>query len=645
MVKKKCCYILFFVFIYVSSYANIDSLRRNIESNLPDSVKMNALLDLCWKYNSAEPNLAINYANKALYLAIKNNDKYRQAESYSAIGVVNYYKSEYAIALQYFRKALNIRTRIRDEIGIATSFSNLALIYDLKGDYSKAIIYNIKALRIREKLNDRSGIAKSLANIGLIYFKQDKSYYKKALEYYFKALDITIKENDNKAMGALLNKIGSVYYEIAKLEKNHVKKDSLLNKALGYFDKALIIRADIKDVKGKAITLSNIGNIYGERDDFDKALANYLKALNIHKEYGDKSGLINVLFNIAYLKTKQGKLDEAIERYKMSLQYALETDEKEWLIQNYKELSQLYSKSEQYAEAYKLLLKYTQLKDTIFSLKSSNQIAEMQAQYDIDNKEKEIELLKKDNEIANLSLKRNRELFLIIALLVALILMTLISLVIFNRIAHKNKEMAIIKSALEEKNVLIKEIHHRVKNNLQLINSLMNLQFQDIDDQKLNSKIDTLKGRVWTMALLYDCLFKDEQLNKIDFKKFATNLANSINKQSSININFNNKIQKQFIDINIAVPLALVLNELIDNAIKHAFIGKKTNSPMILIELFEDNSKLHLKVTDNGVGIDEEKYIFREGLGIFLIKSLIEEQTEGTVEINSENGTIVHIAI
>lgn len=202
-----------------------------------------------------------------------------------------------------------------------------------------------------------------------------------------------------------------------------------------------------------------------------------------------------------------------------------------------------------------------------------------------------------------------------------------------NSLVEQNK---IISYQNEEKNVMLKEIHHRVKNNLQVITSLLRLQSYEIEDPKQVSTFDEAINRVKSMSLIHERMYQDNLLTAFDFESYIRSLANELISAYSFNAEVQLKVSSNLSNIeskNI-VPISLLFNELISNSIKHAF--KNTQQPEISIEIIKDDktNSHSINYSDNGTWIESNKKSF----GSELIVAM-SEQLDGTFEINTLNGT------
>jgi two-component sensor histidine kinase len=214
-----------------------------------------------------------------------------------------------------------------------------------------------------------------------------------------------------------------------------------------------------------------------------------------------------------------------------------------------------------------------------------------------------------------------------------------------------------IKASLKEKEVLLQEIHHRVKNNMQIISSLLKLQASGVGDERLTDALMECRGRVQTMAFVHETLYGSDTLTVIDFKTYISKLANQIF-QSYGTSKDRVKLEVDAEDIKLgieqATPLGLIVNELVSNSLKHAFPQDRTRQiklweppgsakrlPMIIsINLRSINeNEFELKVSDSGIGILEDlDWQNTDSLGLRLV-IILTDQLDGTVSLDRREGT------
>jgi len=197
-----------------------------------------------------------------------------------------------------------------------------------------------------------------------------------------------------------------------------------------------------------------------------------------------------------------------------------------------------------------------------------------------------------------------------------------------------------IEKSLKEKTVLLQEIHHRVKNNLQIIASLLNLQSRHIKDKEALEMLQATRKRVFSMALVHERLYKSEDFARIDFRKYIEEMTVHLltfHRDKMEKVSFEKDIKKTIIDINKAVPLGLILNELITNTLKHAF--PKNREGKIKIKFNKKGSRYDLIISDNGIGFPKDlDFRKAESMGLTLITSLV-NQIDGEIKLDRSKGT------
>ncbi|MCB9334736.1 MAG: hypothetical protein H6586_01190 [Flavobacteriales bacterium] len=201
----------------------------------------------------------------------------------------------------------------------------------------------------------------------------------------------------------------------------------------------------------------------------------------------------------------------------------------------------------------------------------------------------------------------------------------------------------LIEKQRDEKEVLLKEIHHRVKNNLQVINSLLSIQSSYTSDPKSLALFDEAKNRIRSMALIHEKMYQTGDLAHIDFQDYIMALTNDLISTYSINcdIFLDIKIDEVKFDIDTIIPLGLLLNEIISNTLKYAFVGRKKGQITIHLHQNEDNS-FELIAGDNGIGMEITLEEESNSLGLELIK-IFTEQLDGEIEILDKEGTLYKI--
>ena len=211
----------------------------------------------------------------------------------------------------------------------------------------------------------------------------------------------------------------------------------------------------------------------------------------------------------------------------------------------------------------------------------------------------------------------------------------------FRDITERNLAEEKIKASLEEKEVMLREIHHRVKNNMQIMSSLLRLQSGKIKDKKTLEIFKTSQSRIRSMAFIHESLYQSEDLARIDFSDYTRRVTThlfSLYGARTAPINYKVEVKDVFLDINTAIPCGLIINELVTNSLKHAFPDDRRGEMLVKMRV-DKRGKHTLIVKDTGIGFPE-RLGFRETetLGMQLVTDLV-IQIEGSIKLNREGGT------
>jgi len=214
------------------------------------------------------------------------------------------------------------------------------------------------------------------------------------------------------------------------------------------------------------------------------------------------------------------------------------------------------------------------------------------------------------------------------------------AIIAFTDISERKKYLAQIESSLKEKEVLLREIHHRVKNNLQIISSMLNIQSSYIIDKKSQIIFEESRNRVRSMALIHEKLYQNESLSKLNLKEYVKELVDNLMKSyKDINqIDVEIKINEIFLNADTAIPLGLIINELVSNSFKYAFPGERKGKIMLSIFPISSN-RFRMTVKDDGIGLPGNfDFNNTDTLGLQLVNSLV-SQLDGEIVLQNESGT------
>jgi len=368
----------------------IDSLKTVIQTTDHDTTKIKALNKLGWSLMYSNPDTAIILGNQALELTEKTKDEKSKANTLHNLGAYHYIKSDYPTALDHYHKSLEIRKSLNDKKGIAVSYNNIGMIYHEQSSYPQALEYYFKSLKIEVQLGNKKGMAASYNNVGIIYM--DQSSYPQALGYYFKSLKIKKQLGNKKGMANSYNNIGLIYYE-----------QSSYPQALEYYFKSLKIKKQLGDKQGMAGSYGNIGNLYTslfkqgdslERAGrwalenpallLDTALYYQQQALLINQELSSEYGMTYSLSGIGSIYAQKQQYTKAIQYYQQAALLADSIGALHEGFEAHSELSECYEQLGSYKLSLEHYKQYTTLKDTVFNQEKSKDIGKLEARHEME---------------------------------------------------------------------------------------------------------------------------------------------------------------------------------------------------------------------------------------------------------------------
>jgi len=499
-------------------------------------------------------------------------------------------------------------------------------------DYDKAIEYYIEAIHLLEPKESSMKLSQIYNNLAGCY--RVSNDFTNTEKYFNKALEIVVALDDNKWVANINNNLAVVYMD------NH-----LFKKADAKYQAALDIYAQTNDTLMMGITYMNQGNSRISSEDYTQAIDRYEKA----QEYVPYA-MVPLLHavsqtGIGTALTAQNKYTEAKPYLDKGTEIAKSINHSEQLMESYSALSEYYSKTEDYKNAFELSTVSQQLRDSIKTNEENKNLSDALAKYEGEKKDLQLQKLAFEEEKET----RHKERFIFLSLAAILLASFIGFFFIKNR--SKNKLLASQKQTLEttldEKEVLLKEIHHRVKNNLQVVSSLLSLQQRQLNDPKASQAIQVGRDRVKAMSLIHQNLYQDTNLIGVEADQYIDNLAHSLvntYKTEDKEIRIKTDVSAIKLDIDTIIPLGLIINELISNSLKYAF--KDQASGEISISLKEEGPSLQLNVMDNGIGLPEGFSVENNtSLGYRLIKAFC-DKLKATLQVDSKKGeTSISISI
>lgn len=548
----------------------------------PDSTLQTLFLDLSWEYSFSDLDSAKYFAELGIELAEK-------------------------------------RSNGRD---LASAREMLAIIHDINGSIDEAVTLFLQVATYYEDRNSFEDLSSTYNNIGTLFFNNNQ--IDKAAEYFQESMEIDVLRGDSAGVASSLVNLASIGNKNGKYLASHE-----------YLMRAKKIEIRSSDALTKRAIYEALGFNHIYRKNFDSAAFYFEELLVLSKEGNDTQSEIST--KIGLIQSYMG-----LEKYALARDYfedALQLTEQfpeVYLNRNLLGVgSALFARTGDYKKAYDYQSRFLAAADSITKEEAIDKLNDLEQKYQSEQREKEIAELEVENQKA--TNQRN-------ILILAAALVVFAAVFLFILLKAKSRSGRIIKKSLDEKETLLREIHHRVKNNLQVISSLLSLQSRFIEDEKAQEAVNEGQNRVKSMALIHQKLYQRDNLMGVEVLDYIQNLTSTLKSAYGINdekVDIIYDVDKLNIDVDTLIPIGLILNELISNSFKHAFPEGRNGE--LQIKLKNLKGKLELVVQDDGVGTSKD-LSKTDSFGLRMIKSLA-MKLEAEVSYDFKSGFAASLSI
>jgi two-component sensor histidine kinase len=633
---------IYFVFLFSGAAQSItgeeqNSLKEFQDTNTP-SGRFNIFFNSVDRYHEHSAYDWLDTVKIYLSNAQKTKDstatrlyKVMQAQIYNDLGE---YDKSTALAKELYGT--------KDSL----DFESQKIVLEVLDDnYANLQLFD-KQIEIRKEKREM-GITENVAfydiysNLGL---------YRKARNQYIMEVKPTIPDNDSYGLAKYHSKVGnylrldnSAPTALSELKKAKAYLDVYLNDISIQKSEAEIFESDLL----KAEIEGNIAKCHVMLAEFEQAIPLLKSSIEV-LESSPKNGHRNeVIENTLYLADANLQLERFADAKK-----SLDVDfENIGILQSIKRnslLASYYDKVENYKNAAMYYKRNERIKDSLAQKQSSiikQQLVTIVANEDLENSQRLIDEQKRINELARSEMKAKDERINLVFISLIFTLLGFAGLVYAYLKSIKNQRLIaeqkhIIENALIEKDSLLKEIHHRVKNNLQMVSSLLSLQTKNTRSKSAIEALEEGKSRVKAMALIHQKLYQNDDLSVIEMQGYIESLINSVQsvyKKGGHNISITIDAEGTELDIDRAIPFGLILNELVSNSFKYAFPESDDNGK-IYIHLRKNGDQGYFEYTDNGVGLPEDaEERAHSSMGIRLMNRLVNQlQSKLNIDRDSE---------
>lgn len=621
---------IYFVFLFNTSAQSVSDGEQSVLKEFQDistpSQRFNVFFNSVNRYNV---NSAYDWLDTIkIYLANaqKTNDtvaarlyKVMEAQLYNDLGE--------------YDKSIALAKELHEDKDSLDMDLHKIVLDVLDSNYASLQMYD-KQIEVRKEKREL-GITE---NVSFYDIYSNLGLYRKARDQYIMEVKPTIADNESYKLAQYHSKVGNYL----RLDDSAPTALSELKKAKAYLDVYLndiSTQKSEQDIFESALLKAEIeGNIakchvmMGEYEEAIPLLENSIEALQVSSKQSHKSEIID---NTLYLADANLQL----ERFTAAKKYLDVDFEHINILQTIKRnslLAAFYDKVENFKNAAIYYKRNERIKDSLAQKQSAlikQQLVTIVANEDLENSQRLIDEQKRINELARSEMKAKDERINLVFISLIFTLLGFAGLVYAYLKSIKNQRLIseqkhIIENALVEKDSLLKEIHHRVKNNLQMVSSLLSLQTKNTRSKAAIEALEEGKSRVKAMALIHQKLYQNDDLSVIEMQGYIESLINSVQsvyKKGGHNITITIDAEGTELDIDRAIPFGLILNELVSNSFKYAFPDNDDNGK-IYIHLRKNGDQGYFEYTDNGVGLPEDaEDRAHSSMGIRLMNRLVNQ--------------------
>ncbi len=696
---NKCLIIIFFSFplICLAQKANLDSLMRISPIEKEDSTKVLNIITISNRLRTERidyPN-ARKYVDQAIILANKLHFNKGLFLANISLGYLVRDQGSNKDAIPYLNRAIAIfdehkelKTNAVLTAKYISVYTAISEVYTEIPDFTNAYNYAAKALALSERYHTQKGLCQ--ITLSILFFRQKNVTEAKA--YALSALDEFKKNNQT-------GEVARAYSFLAQYE--YIAKD--FPKALSYYQLSYDAYKNIASLYGQRISLFDLSDVCLSMKAYDKADYYAEEALKIISDDDlVASFYVNQLLSNINLEKKQYKL--AIQYGNNAVEFALKDKGMQNICDAYGSLYAVYIALKDTANAFVMKEKISVLKDSLYSSEIEKSTADLLKKHESKQKEQQISFLdkqnilnreklheemllsltlKKENKLKEIKLqqemklkelirnedslnktklinetKLNKSLQLENDLILKnrrdeqwikwLMVFGLLSFSAFGVNYYRSYKLQKIANSriIQQSNnleVLLKELHHRVKNNFQLMLAILRMQKRQVKDEMASKALSDCEKRLHAVSVIHDQLYRSDSLKEVILKEYIDNFIQVLYLQySSIFPNFKYTIQEDeslTVNLDTAVHIGLIVNELMTNAFKYAFVNNP--QPQISIQLNRiDKTYYQLSFKDNGIGLPlNELSTTTESLGLKLLY-LFAEQLNGSLNYESKEGAL-----
>lgn len=576
---------------------------------------------------------------KALSILPKKLPLEDKAIFFNNLGVAHYQTGEYKKGIDDYSISLGCYRKIGNDSLIAESLHNLGLAYKEIGLYERATKELLQSARTFEKNGNIKELSSAWNAIGNI--QRDLGNFEKALEYHQRALRIREKINYDKGIADSYHNIGSVYFDSKQYGKAEI-----------YLLEALRRKRLLENQSNIVNTLSLLGRLYVNKDEPKKAISYLKTAYDMRLEVGNSAKASSSIYYIGTYYATIGDQTKALELFRQAVEMAELSGDRQLLADALLGEIDILKKQKQKDPLIEKYQRLIQTRELIALDVNRKELARLEISYDVERKNREIQLGRKQAKIDRIRIDnqrlKNQQL---LGWLIAFALIAFVILLAFYQLRQRKKKIEQQNRELEEQKDEIVHLHHelshRTKNYFGLLSGILASDKAQARHTETIDVLDINIRRLEAMSMVQHYLLDDStrQNKEVRLDAYFSKLIDLILLHlfpHGSELRFHKEIDAIYLDYDIAMRLAIVLNELLCNAIEHGL--ESIEEPELFVSVKQIGTRIQLRVQDNGKGIVNEPIETNTVKGHGLILKLL-NKIKGTIEYRNENGCIATVEI
>ena len=613
---------------------------------------------------NGEYPLGLIQFRRAAALAAANGNRELLGATLDLMGNTFYYQAYYDSGIYLFNKALKVYEEDKNIQGMITVLHNISLMYHRQGDFKKTIEFLFREEQLKDSLPESVHDIEAMGAMGSLMI--DSIYYHEEITDELSDLRAYRLKGDKKSMARAYRNIAKAYRQLEEyaLAARYFVKASALMNDLGVVPDWDLAATDYRDANIKdscfyyhylakqnfnkmtqpniSYTLELLGDAHLHFNRPDSAKLYYDSALHMNYRMNNRitfTGIHRHLVNV----NRQLKNYSAAE---LHMAIGLGLSKEVALIHEmnlYREGKALYEQMGDYKKALWFSEKYGLYRDSVTKAEKALNLTKLQAEFKTAKKTREVNELHQKNLLSEAQLEaRNLQIALAGTLLLVI---AILGGLYYIRYRQNKKLNERLQSSNKEKEGLLHEIHHRVKNNLQIISSLISLKARQSASPETNEALQQLAGRIFSMGLVHEKLYQNESIQTIKLDEYLTEISRHLissfeEKERPVSLQLN--CQRVEIELDKALTCGLIANELITNSMKYAFTPEQEYR-QITLGLVQACHAVALQISDNGNSSKPISGNFKKSFGSGFVDQLVITKLGGEWNVHSENG--FHVTI